>query len=527
MLYDLSWLNPNKPFPPTSERDRIERYKQNEALFNGDHFETSTFRHREDHSSLLEMYSACARRISRVIGNFEDVISFPTLLNYQRLLALKTADLVCGEYPTITGSNEQENARLRAVRDYTDLDKKLYAAVIDISRYGDAVERIYKDYNGNFTVTMWDPKEWFPVVAQDGTLNITHHCLCWVVDIEPEGPFHKYQLHVQIHEVDKPGQYEQRVYNLDSYKSTIGKLVESKVIKTGLKICAVRHLKSFATTNTVYAYDDYMPLDSILAEIMARIGQISVILDKHADPNITGPVSMLSVNEKTGEYYLKTGKFYAVSPGEEQPKYMTWDGQLTSAFKELEMLINQLYILSEMGSALLGDSMGSAQAVSGTAMRFKMAGPLSKARRIVNSLTLPVRELLSALTETLPEGFASPQLSAESVPLYNIAIKWSDGLPNDPREQVEIAKLATGEDKLIPLEEAIIEYFGKSADEAKAWIKKIREESITVGDPNHPGPQDGTGVNSDAKGSETGMTSFAGQQNINQDTDKSKQISND
>lgn len=531
MLYDLTWLEQNKPFPPAAEVDRIRRYRQNEALFDGDHFESSIFRHRGNQDELLEMYSQCARRISRVIGNFEDVISFPVLLNYQRLLSLKTADLVCGEYPTITGSDEDENAKIKAVRDYAEIDRKLYSAVIDISRYGDAVERIYKDSKGNFTVTMWDPKEWYPIVAQDGTLNITHHCLCWIVDENPSGPYHRYFLHVQIHEVDRPGVYEQRVYQLDSYKSTIGKLVQTKTVHTGLEVCAVRQLKSFSTTNTVYGYDDYMTLDSILAEIMARIGQISVILDKHADPNITGPVSMLSVNSQTGEYYLKPGKFFAVSPGDTPPAYMTWDGQLSSAFKELEVLINQLYILSEMGSAILGDSTGGSQAVSGTAMRFKMAGPLSKARRIVNSLTLPVRELLSVLTETIPTNFAPAQLTPGRVPLYNVAIKWSDGLPDDPREQVEIAKLATGATKMMPLVDAIMEYFGKSNEEAQRWVELINEENLemvrsTSDDPNHAGPQNGTGVNPRAKGSTTGLNAFKGQQNYNQTTGKSKHTSN-
>ena len=99
---------------------------------------------------------------------------------------------------------------------------------------------------------------------------------------------------------------------------------------------------------------------------------------------------MLTLNPKTGEYSLKSGKFYAVSPGEEQPKYMTWDGQLTSAFKQLEFLVNQLYILSEMGAAILGGGDGSGTAISGTAMRFKMVNPLAKARRIANSMTRTV-----------------------------------------------------------------------------------------------------------------------------------------
>lgn len=525
MLYSLACFDEGRSFPPASEKSRIQRYKENAALFDGDHFDNSVVRHRDGgcpEIGGIAIYSECARRISRVIGNFENVISFPVLLNYQRLMTIKLADLVCGEHPSITGASAEENKKLREAADRTDVYSKLYSAVIDISRYGDAVQRVYLDYDHKYNVTYWNPCEWFPVVSQDGTNTILYHCLCWLENLEPnERKTPIYRLHVQIHGTrpQEVGYYVHRVYKMHSQTSTIGKMIKEEKVKTGLSVCAVRHLRSFSVTNSIYGYDDYMPIDSILSEIMARIGQISVILDKHADPNITGPVSMLSRNEETGEYYLKTGKFYAVSPGEEQPKYMTWEGQLDAAFKQLELLINQLYLLSEMGAALLGDTFGSSQAISGTAMRFKMTSPLAKARRVSNSLVLPVRELMA-------------QLTGGEVSFDNISVTWLDGLPDDPREQVEIAKLATGANQMMPLEIAIMEYFGKSQEEAARWVELIDKETaerqalVVDEDPvNKPGPQNGTGVNPQKKGSQTGVNNPSGQQNRNQDTNQSRQQS--
>lgn len=516
MLYSLEWLKQGKMFPPKSEKTRLQRYKENAMLFKGDHFDTTVMRHRDGVcTESISVYSECARRISRVVGNFDNIISFPVLLNYQRLMSVKMADLICGEFPSITGASEQDNKLLKDAIDSSRLSSKLYSAVIDISRYGDAIQRVYKDYDGKFNVTYWDPSEWFPVISQDGTNTILYHCLCWLENVtEDEQKQPEYLLHVQIHGTrpEDVGHYEYRVYKMHSQINTIGKMIKRETVPTGLQTCAVTHLTSYTTTDSIYGYDDYMIIDSILAEIMARIGQISVILDKHADPNITGPVSMLSRNEETGEYYLKTGKFFATSPGEEQPKYMTWEGQLSAAFQQLEVLLNQLYILSEMGSALLGESSGGSQAISGTAMRFKMAGPLAKARRVSNSLILPIRELMSQLTDN-------------EVKFEDISVIWKDGLPDDPREQVEIAKLATGATKMMPLVNAIMEYFGKSYEEALKWVESIDEETLKnlemvrgpqegkEDDPNKSGPQDGTGVNPRKKGSETGMNNPAGQQN--------------
>lgn len=513
MLYNLNWLKSGENFPPEEEKDRIKRYLENEVLFDGEHFGSEL----RDRNKLyategkIAVYMKCAERISQVIGNFEDIISFPVLLNYQRLLSLKMADLVCGEYPTITGADESENEAIKRARDASDFDARLYSTVIDMSRYGDAIWREYlDDMSDDKTFTLWDPKEWYPIVLQDGTNRISHHVLCWRVNlnagIKDQQP--NWELHAQIHGCAKSdwGTYEQRVYAMSPEGTVIMQLKSSERISTGFDHCAVHHLKSFSTSSTVYGYDDYMTLDSLLAEIMVRVGQISVILDKHADPNMTGPASMLSLNPETGELYLKRGKFFATSQGDNEPHYLTWDGQLTAAFKQLETLINQMYILSEMGAALLGGQDGSSAAISGTAMRFKMVNPLAKARRISNSLTNPVRRLLSAL--------------AEKVKFDSVSVYWSDGLPDDPRENIENAKLATGKEQMMPLRVAIREFFSRSDKEADEWLKALEEDRLktmqmqqSMEDPNHPGPQDGTGVNSSAKGSEMGLTSFHGMNN--------------
>lgn len=505
MLYDMSWLKQGRSFPPTVEKPRIERYIQNAALFDGDHFSDSHFRHRDGFiANSINIYDDCARRIRRIVGNFDEVISFPVLLNYQKLMSLKMADLVIGEHPTITCDNETINEKIKNLRITTDFDTKLYSGLIDISRYGDAIIRIYKDANTKQnTFTMWDPAEWFPIVSQDGTNTITQHCLCWTINLEPDPEkIPDWRLHVQVHDTEKTGQYQEYEFKLDRYRSTIGPQVGSvKTVKTGLNSCAVIHLKSFTVTNTVYGYDDYMGIDSILAEIMVRIGQISRILDQHAQPNMTGPVSMLSTNTTTGEKYLKRGSFYAISPGETPPSYLTWEGNLEAAFKELDVLLNQLYILSETGASLLGNSASNNNVVSGTAFRYSMSSPLSKARRIANSLTKPVKELFSILIDGLE--------------VNDISIKWADGLPDDPREIMELIKLATGKTSMIPLEDALVEYLNKSQKEAKAIVSTLEEEALknrenflNQDDPNKPGPQDGTGVNPQAKGSDTGMNNF-------------------
>lgn len=536
MLYNMSWLAEGKPFPPLEERQRLDRYAQNALMFDSEHFSDPHFRHREhgvtDKFMTLAMYDSCAKRISQVIGNFEDVVSFPVLLNYQKFISTKMADLVAGEHPLITGKNPEENAKLKWVTDATNFYEKLYSIVIDLSRFGDCPIRVYKDeYTDYYDFTIWDAGQWFPIVMQDGTYRISKHCLAWLEN-RSEDSKKDYYLHVQVYDVHTPESIEYYVFHNGSEGSKIGKLESKTIIATGFTTCPVFNLRPYAVSGTVFGYDDYVPIDAVLAEIITRVSQISAILDKHADPAMTGPMSMLKKDPRSGEFYLERSKFYGINEDDTPPSYLTWDGQLTAAFSQLEFLINQLYTLSEMGAAITGGVDSSGNAVSGTAMRFKMVNPLAKARRVTNSLTDPMRKLLSVLCSNLPdidEETAEPGDGEDTkLPYGHISIQWKDGLPDDPREGLEMAKLASGEVKMLPLEEALMTYLNKSQAEATQLAQKVRELALeamqqqaemaqqTASNPNKSGPQDGTGVNPRKKGSKTGMNNFQSENNKTQ-----------
>lgn len=532
MLYNMNWLSEGNAFPPTSEVPRLDRYAQNAMLFDSEHFSDPKFRHRDIPTLTFAMYDACAKRISQVIGNFDDIISFPVLLNYQRFISIKMADLVAGEHPLITGKNAEENAKIKWITDNTNFYEKLYSIVIDLSRFGDCPIRVYKDeYTGYYDFTIWDAGQWFPIVTQDGTYRISKHCLAWMENRSPDDNQKDYYLHVQVFDVHEPSKIEYYVFHNGSEGSKIGRLEQGypQIINTGFDKCPVFNLRPYAVSGTVFGYDDYVPIDAVMAEIITRVSQISVILDKHADPAMTGPVSMLKKDSKTGEFYLERSKFYGINEDDTPPSYLTWDGQLTASFDQLEFLINQLYTLSEMGAAITGGIDSSGNAVSGTAMRFKMVNPLAKARRVTNSLTDPLRKMLSVLCSNMPdidEETAEPGDGEDtSLPYGHISIQWKDGLPDDPRESLEMAKLASGESKMIPLEEALMAYLGKSQAEATQLAQKVREllqqnatsstqstESVV----NKPGPQDGTGVNPAKKGSKTGINNFRSENNKTQ-----------
>lgn len=520
MLYSLEWLRSGKAFPPKCETDRITRYIQNKQLFAGDHFDPETG---------IDLYEQAIRRILNTCEWGDVPICYPILLNYQKLISLKKADLVCGEEPEITGNTDAVSEALTELRQVLMFDSKLYASVIDLSRYGDVVWRMYIDENtGMADFAVWEPMSWYPIVTQDGTFRITHHVLAWKYNVGTvDNP--KWRLSVQIHPIEG-GYYLKREYNMTDYGRIIGTQIgEEQRVETGFSECAVIHVASLKTSGTVFGYDDYVPVDSILCEIMTRLSQISSILDKHANPSITGPVSMLSTDPKTGEKFLKKDQFFATSPGENEPKYLTWDGKLDNAFDEIDLLLKQLYVITEMGGTILGVAEDTSQAISGTALRSKMAAPLITVRRLTNVLTYPVKRLLHAMTVA--------GSGREEIPVKDISIEWNDGLPTDPREDAELAKLLTGRENLMPVAEAIVEYLHKTPAEAQRWREQILKDSedfnpqvtegnsdstVTGGQPKANGrnpegdPEGNTkqpDVNPNKKGSTQGLSNFHGVNN--------------
>lgn len=452
MLYGLEWLNPETEFPPKSESERIASYKGYARLF-----DLSYYKEFED----------CGNRL---IVNFDEYFKLPLTLGYQRLTTIKLADMVMGASPSITVNNDDKLTDLVSdIRDSTDFDAKLYSALIDYSRFGATILRLYNDDEvvedkGNFAV--WSPTEWYPILRNDGTKRIKEHVLAWRVNYGTTNSPDWY-LEIQRHPVEGGG-YTEVTYRMNSDGSCVAEQrgPERFVPMPGLP-CLVQHITNLPSTTNVYGTSDYKIINELVSKATERMKQILHILDKHADPSMTGPATMLVQNEQTGALEFRASQFYAVSPGEEHPEYMTWDGQLSAAFQALNVLLEQIYIMSEMGEALMGNSKGSGQAISGTAMRYKMVSPLEKARRVSNSFTLPIKKLMAGLIQIT---------TGRHLRYQDINVVWGDSLPKDPRETAELSRLQAGAPQILPLKHVLMENYDMDTVDAEHYMKEIVEE---------------------------------------------------
>jgi hypothetical protein len=448
MLTSLDFLNIGESWPPEEEIERLETYKQNRKLFENEHD---------------EVYFEAFKRIERVISNFQDVISYPVIINYQKLISLKVADLLLGEPPKITGG-ESDSAEQKAVDNIvndTDLINTAYETAIDVSRYGDGIFYVYKGDEGG-VIDVSQPPIWFPVASPDNVKKIQYHVLAWTYQIGKNT-----YLKVQIHE---KGKYTEREYWVQS-NIIKQQTVDDKTIKTGLKDFAIIQVPNVVTSDRVHGIDDYRDIDSIITELLVRVGQIARILDKHASPSVSGPQAALEKDPATGEWHLKMGNYFPRNNKEDaEVKYITWDGQLQANFEMIDKLVNFLHAISEMGSSILGDKEeGDGVAPSGTSLRFRMISPLAKVRRIAMRFQPALVKAIKLASQLGGEGIKD----LSKVP---ISVTFQDGLPKDPKEDSEIMQIRTGSKPTMSVKRALKTYDDMDDENAENELAEIEDE---------------------------------------------------
>ncbi len=444
MLTDLSFLGPGKPWPPPSERERLERYVYNRKLFAND---------------CDDKYREQSKRIERVIGDYQEVVSYHLALNYPKRVSMKTADLLLGEPPKWDAG--EQTGVLDRIADRSSLIGTLREIALDISMCGDGLLYIRRTEQGG-VIDIAAPETWFPVVSPDNVKDVIYHVLAWTYAIG-EGDARKEYLKLVIHE---RGQFTEREHLLDAGR--IGKrMADDLVTPTGLRDFAIIHVPNSTTSRQLHGIDDYVDIDSIVAELEIRFDQIAKVLDKHTAPTMQGPACAL-VKDAAGNDIFPAGN-YVINQDENgntaNVGYLTWDAQLAANFQMIDKLIEQLYTQSEMGAAIFGDVANKSGSIpSGTALRRMMISPLAKVSRIREKLDPALKRALKMAAQL------------DNVKINDISIAWQDGLPDDPKESAEIMQIRTGNKATISQYSAIQKLDGRTDVDIDAELELIRQD---------------------------------------------------
>jgi hypothetical protein len=453
-----------KQFPPESEKTRLSDYKYYEKLFLGNHFDA--FSIKVDSQNYNKAYA---------------MLRYVTV-NFAGLISKVVADFLFSEPPSFTTEDGHQEF-IDALVHENNLHTQNYESALSNSYKGDALYkiRIGPRFNAEdeSTIIIEDikPDIYFPHL--DG-MNIKAKPqieeLAWVFE-HAEKKYLRKEIHKtgkiinEIYEI-KEEEIGLKIEDFDSVG--MGHLIPEE--ETGIDRNLLVHVPNWKTGDRYFGISDYKDLDSIFYAINNRMSKTDNILDKHSDPILMLPEGILDEEGKVRREKLHMIEVPdgAVGATKGKPEYIVWNASLENAFKEVEKLVEFMFMVSETSPDILG--MGQGKSDSGRALKLKILRTIAKAARKKLYYDRALKEVLyisQLLAKKHNIKVGGIKLNGEPVVPD---IGWMDGLPIDNSEQIddEVKRVDAG---LSSAKEAIMRIDGIDEDTAIKKAKEIKDEN--------------------------------------------------
>lgn len=474
MIYDIEQLlKEGAEFPPRSEIARLDGYKVNSLLLEGEAW---------------SVLSAYRERVNAVLANFsipENYFYYYDANNWADLVE-KYQELCFGEPPEISIADEKSNDNrkktLAELFEQSNFFQKAKSGCSDFIALGDWVTKIIK-VGANMTYISVDPSTWFPIVARDNVEEVKAHVLAWLVDINDK----RKELHVQIHE---RGKYTNRAFDVKNYqKDTIYTEATGQVIqyasciigkeltetRTSFKLGEEKNgLTSddfavvFSTNNPrprkIYGTSDFDRITSAAMEYNVRMTLKNAVLDKHSAPRMYGPELEKKDDEDDG--IATIGNYLEISPESNTPGFLTWDASMTAVENSISGVKDDIANLSGMGALLNSKTFGESQGYDALMIKLSPAFMRSKGKK--DTLGEHLKKLISLLSRSY----------GEKIPMKDISIQWHDGIPQTESVRADIATkhLASGWTQ----KSVLVHDYGFTEDDAIEEVEQKRMEQPAI-----------------------------------------------
>ncbi len=388
--------------------------------------------------------------------------------NFGGLISKVSADLLFGEQIGLSYPKEATDKHIKFLESFikaNDLHTQNYESALANAYLGDQFLKLRRDEKGNVIADYINPGLVTVETEGDNKKAINRINIGWM---KTAGAYN--YLRKEIHEkgfiynelwrLDKGGVPLAKVdlKTLDEYAGVPEKQA------TGIDDFLIRHIPNWRTSRLFWGLSDYIDLMSLFDEANNRVSRIKDILDKHSDPKLAVPPGVIR-----DDGTIKGANFDLVEvSGSNQssltkPEYITWDASLDSAFKEIDKIVEFLFLFSETSPAAFGmDKNGVAE--SGRALKFKLIRTMAKISRKKNYYD-------SALTW----AFETAQKLGNIAKPVTPNIVWQDGIPQDTYEaaQIEEIRLRSGNTSV---ESSIKRLDGGSDADISAEVEKINKE---------------------------------------------------
>ena len=453
-------------FPYENHATRLNNYKHFERLFDGKHFDAFAVKIK---SPLYAQQYAKLKYVS---------------VNFAGLISRVCADMLFGEGINIVVENTNQQKWINNLVFENKLETQFYESALINSRLGDDLFKVRSapqagQMVNRVIVEEQRPDVYFPKLNKDSWRDEPEYQeLGFVIKVNDN-----HYLRVERHYV---GYYENHLYSLEGSDGNFrigvdnpdvlqGALGLEPYVETGIDRSLIIHVPNWRAGN-YWGISDYADLETLMYALNNRVTKNENVLDKHTDPILALPEGVL---DEKGKVKKESLEVFTIPDNElggkpARPEYITWNASLDNSFKQIEKLVEFLYMTSEISPATFGmDKDG--QAESGRALKLKMMRTLAKINRKKRFYNQGIKEaMFVAQLLAQAHGF---QVMGERMPgtpeLVNIG--WQDGLPIDEIEQVEVEgkRLESG---LQTTKDALIRIDNITEEEALAKAEEISKE---------------------------------------------------
>jgi len=491
-------------FPPNEHIPRIAKYKRMRKYNEGKHVEVY------DRASALLKDSPQRPQLDKLY----------IAINLPYILTLKPADLLVGDRPIYEAGLPDDTAEQQALNKYVeenDLNTLIYESATSNGYRGDSFIKVRYGYREDYSEvkSALGPEAYsefiadvemepiiehvradcvFPETAAGDVkkfkaINITN--IEWVEEPKREIPFLNVERHVpgfiiyeryRLHERPEVGVNIE--YGVPITLYTIGDKVptgrEEDVVATELPHMPVFHIPYTSVDDDWQGQGFIEKVASALQALEDRIVQLDYILLKHADPTLYGPdIEGPSTNSASFG-----GKYIPITKEDATPGAITWDGQLSSVFQEIDFLLSYIFQMSETPQWLFGTTISGGGNAGGTgtshtdgaAITARFMPILSKVRRIRNHYDKAIKDALWTCF-LFDKQFGN----YEGADIYP-QIAWKDGIPKNAKEEAEIMAIRNGGKPTIDVQSSIKRLDEVDDDKALEIIRRIEgDEQAAIG----------------------------------------------
>ncbi len=426
-VVEPSTAAPQILFPDSQGSRRLSMYNYYELLFLGQHYDAFNMQISSGE------YNRAYSKLRYVMVNFAGLIS------------KIVADMLFSEQLTVTAQNQSQQDQIEKIWQENSMDIQCYESALSNSYEGDALFKVRvgkrhpNDQENTVIIEDVTPKIYFPVINPFNTRDKPlKDVLAWVFQ---QG--NKRYLRKEIHE---PGWIYNEVYEMDGnvVKGQVGLEVLGipdilPAEETGIDDSLIIHIPNWKVGNRTFGLSDYFDLDSLFFGINNRMTKIDNILDKHSDPILMVPEGILDENGR-----VKKGNRLSVieiKEGEDKkPEYIVWDASLENAFKEIEKMVEFIYMVGEVSPDVLG--LGTGVSDSGRALKFKLMRTIAKVARKKLYYYRGIREALYVAQKLAVVQGVKIDGKSLTGEIERPDLRFADGLPIDDSEQIDTEQKA-------------------------------------------------------------------------------------